>query len=136
MMQDPKGGILLPSTGYIQVHAYSSFAQLPLEDVAVTVSAPDGTAIAMRLTDRSGRITPIDLSVPDRSESQSPDPGSVPFATVDLHANLRGYEQITIENLQVFANTTTSQNLEMIPLSELPGAWEQTELFHTPAQNL
>ena len=39
-------------------------------------------------------------------------------------------------NLQVFADTTTNQNLEMIPLSELPGAWNQTEIFDTPRQNL
>ena len=41
-----------------------------------------------------------------------------------------------IENLQVFADTTTNQNLEMIPLSELPGRWDQTEIFDTPRQNL
>lgn len=90
----------------------------------------------MRLTDRSGRITPIDLPVPDLSASQSPDTGEVPFAAVNIHAQLRGYEQITAERVQVFPNTTTTQDLEMIPLSELPGAWDQTELFDTPPQNL
>ena len=39
-------------------------------------------------------------------------------------------------NLQVFANTTTIQNLEMIPLSELPNAWDQSVLIDTPPQNL
>ena len=126
----------MPATGYIQVHAYSSFAQIPLQGVAVTVTAPDGTAIAMRLTDRSGRITPIPLPVPELSASQSPDTGEVPFATVNIHARLRGYEQITAERVQVFADTTTNQNLEMIPLAELPGSWNQTEDFDTPPQNL
>ena len=126
----------MPATGYIQVHAYSSFAQIPLQGVAVTVTAPDGTAIAMRLTDRSGRITPIPLPVPELSASQSPDTGEVPFATVNIHARLRGYEQTTAERVQVFADTTTNQNLEMIPLAELPGSWNQTEDFDTPPQNL
>ncbi|MBQ2786290.1 MAG: spore cortex-lytic protein [Oscillospiraceae bacterium] len=126
----------MPATGYIQVHAYSSYAQIPLEGVAVTVTADDGTAIAMRLTDRSGRITPIPLPVPDLSASQSPDSGEIPFATVNIHARLRGYEQITAERVQVFADTTTNQNLEMIPLAELPGSWNQTEDFDTPPQNL
>jgi len=126
----------LPATGYIQVHAYSSFAQIPLQGVAVTVTADDGTAIAMRLTDRSGRITPIPLPVPDLSASQSPDTGEIPFATVNIHARLRGYEQITSERVQVFADTTTNQDLEMIPLAELPGSWNQTEDFDTPPQNL
>lgn len=124
------------ATGYITVHAYTSYALLPLKDVAVTVTAPDGTAIAMRLTDRNGQITPIEIPVPERSASLSPDSGSIPFTAVNLYARLRGYEQIEIENLQVFADTTTNQNLEMIPLSELPGAWNQTEIFDTPRQNL
>lgn len=126
----------MPATGYIQVHAYSSFAQIPLQGVAVTVTASDGTAIAMRLTDRSGRITPIELPVPELSASQSPDTGEIPFATVNIHARLRGYEQITAERVQVFADTTTNQDLEMIPLAELPGSWNQAEDFDTPPQNL
>ena len=90
----------------------------------------------MRLTDRNGQITPIEVPVPDLAESQSPDPGERPFAIVNLYARLRGYEQIEAENLQVFAGTTTDQNLEMIPLSELPSQWDQTEIFDTPPQNL
>lgn len=126
----------MPDTGYIQVHAYSSFAQIPLQGVAISVTAPDGTAIAMRLTDRNGRITPIPLPVPELSASQTPDSGVVPFTAVTIHARLRGYEQITAEGVQVFANTTTNQDLEMIPLAELPGSWNQTEDFNTPPQNL
>ena len=124
------------ATGYITVHAYTSYAQLPLKDVAVSVTAPDGTAIAMRLTDRNGLITPIEVPVPDKSESQSPDPEEKPFASVNLYARLKGYEQVESENLQVFADTTTIQNLEMIPLSELPNQWDQSAIFNTPPQNL
>lgn len=126
----------MPATGYIQVHAYTSFAQLPLEDVAITVTSTDGTAIAMRLTDRNGQITPIEIPVPDLAESQSPDPGEKPFANVNLYAHKRGFEQIEAENLQVFADTVTEQNLMMIPLSELPHRWDQTVIFNTPPQNL
>ena len=125
----------MPSTGYIQVHAYSSYAQLPLKDVAVSVTTGDDTVLAMRLTDRSGRITPIEVSVPDLDESLSP--GAVaPFTPVTLYARLAGYEQIEVENVQVFADTVTVQNLEMIPLSELPSLWSKSETFLTPPQNL
>lgn len=126
----------MSSTGYIQVRAYTSNAQIPLKDVAITVTATDGTAIAMRLTDRSGRIVPIEIPVPDKAESQSPDPPETPFAVVNLYARLRGYEQVESENLQVFAQTTTNQDLEMIPLAELPEQWDQSILFDTPPQNL
>lgn len=131
-----KGVIPLTDTGYITVHAYTSYALLPLKDVAISVTAPDGTAIAMRLTDRNGLIVPIEVPVPPRSASLTPYSGETPFTAVNIYARLRGYEQIEIENLQVFANTTTNQNLEMIPLSELPGAWNQTEIFDTSRQNL
>ena len=126
----------MPETGYIQVHAYASDAQIPLEDVSITVTATDGTAIAMRLTDRSGRITPIEIPTPALADSQSPGSPEAPFTAVNLYARLLGYEQIEIENLQVFDDTVTLQNLQMIPLSELPSQWDQAEIFDTPPQNL
>lgn len=131
-----KGGISLSATGYIQVHAYTSNAQIPLENVAVMITNPDGTAIAMRLTDRSGRIEPVPITVPDRAASQTPDTGVVPFTNVNIYARLEDFEQIEAEEVQVFADTVTDQNLEMIPLSELPEAWTKAEVFYTPAQNL
>lgn len=132
----PKGGIYLSATGYLQVNAYASFARIPLQNVSVTVTASDGTAIALALTDRSGKIKPIAIPAPAFDLSQTPDPSQIPFATVTLHARLRGFEQITSENIQIFANTTTDQDLEMIPLSELPSQWSKYELFDTPPQQL
>lgn len=126
----------MPATGYLQVRAYTSRAQYPLSDVAITITAADGTAIAMALTDRNGRIAPIPIPVPERSESLTPDPEERPFTVVNLYAHKRGYERIESENLQLFAETTTLQNLEMVPLSELPGSWKQYILFDTPPQNL
>ena len=126
----------MPSIGYIQVRAYTSYARLPLKDVAVTVTSPDGTAIAMRLTDRSGRILPIEVPVPDKDESQQPEPGEKPFTNVNLYARLAGFEQVDAEDLQVFADTITVQELEMIPLSELPNQFNQSVQYRTPPQNL
>ena len=126
----------MSATGYIKVNAYESYARLPLKNVAVTVTAEDGTAIALRLTDRSGQIAPIEIPVPDLADSQAPDPGERPYAVVNLYAHLRGYELIESENLQVFADTTTVQDLVMVPLAELPQQWDQTAIFLTPPQNL
>ena len=127
----------MSAIGYIQVHAYTSFAQIPLKDVAVAITDTDGAAIALRLTNRSGTLDkPVEITVPNLSASQSPNTGVIPFTTVDLYARLENYEEIHIEKLQIFANTVTNQNLEMIPLSELPDKWNQAEVFYTPAQNL
>ena len=126
----------MPSTGYIQARAFSSNAQFPLQGVAVSITAQDGTALALELTDRSGLTKPIPLPVPDLSESQSPNPESTPFTVVNLHARIKGYEQITAKDIQLFADTTTLQELEMIPLAELPDSWNKAEIFDTPPQNL
>lgn len=91
----------------------------------------------MRLTNRSGFLDePIAIDVPDLSASQTPNTQIIPFSTVNLYARLEDYEQIEIEGLQLFANTITLQNLELIPLSELPNSWAQSEIFRTPSQNL
>ncbi len=126
----------MPETGYIQVHAYAGDAELPLQDVAITVTARDGTAIGARLTDRSGRIVPIEIPTPPLDESQSPGSPDAPFTSVHLHARLRGYEQIDAVDVQIFSGTVTLQDLEMIPLSELPAQWDKSEQFDTPPQNL
>ena len=126
----------MPATGYIQVRAYSSSAQLPLKDVSVAITASDGTAIAMALTDRSGKTTPVAIPGPPLADSQTPGSADAPFTAVTIHARLRGYEQIRAEGVQVFANTVTVQNLEMIPLAEFPTSWDQSEEFDTPPQNL
>ena len=126
----------MPSVGYIQVNAFTSNARIPLKDVAVSVTSEEGTSIAMRLTDRSGRIDPIPVPVPDLEAGQSPDTGETPFTRVNLYARLNGYTQIENEDLQVFPDTVTEQDLEMIPLSELPSSWGNREIFKTPPQNL
>lgn len=132
-----QGGIILPSIGYIQVHAYTSSARIPLQGVAVTITKPDGSAIAMRLTNRSGSLdSPVEIIVPDRSASQTPNTGIIPFTDVNLYARFENFETIEIENLQVFPGTITVQNLAMIPLSELPDSYNKTEIFNTPPQNL
>ena len=126
----------MPSTGYIRVRAYQSRAELPLKDVAVAITATDGTAISLQLTDRSGLTAPVAVPVPDAQAGQTPDTGEIPFTPVNIYARLKGYEQIENENVQVFPGIVTIQNLELIPLSEMPGAYDKREIFDTPAQNL
>lgn len=126
----------MPDIGYIDVNAYTSNAKIPLQDVAITVTATDGTALAMRLTDRNGLIRPIEVPVPALSAGQTPDTGERPYTPVNLYARLEGFEQRENENLQVFPNTVTRLELQMIPLSELPGSWDQIGITDTPAQQL
>ena len=126
----------MAATGYIQVHAFTSKAQLPLKDVTVLITDLNGKAIAIRQTDRSGKIQPVPISTPELSASQAPETGIVPFTAVNIYARLENFEQIEAEGIQIFADTVTNQDLEMIPLAEFPEFWTETESFQTPPQNL
>ena len=127
----------MSATGYIQVRTFTSNAQIPLKDVPVVITDTDGSAIAMRLTNRNGQLdTPIAISVPDRSASESPNTGLIPFSIVNIYARAKNFEEIVAEKVQIFADTITVQNLKLIPLSEFPGNWNASEVFDTPAQNL
>ena len=126
----------MSSKGYLQIWAYASNARYPLEDVAVTVTDYDGRALAMALTNSSGKIPPIEIEVPAKSESESPNPPEIPYERVNLYAHARGYEQVYAEDIQIFADTTTNQELKMIPLSEYPELYDQNALYITPPQNL
>ena len=90
----------------------------------------------MRLTDKNGKIVPVEVPVPDIAAGQSPDSGQIPYTAVNLYARKKGFEQIQSENLQVFPDTVTDQNLELIPLSELSESWNKRETFLNPPQNL
>lgn len=127
----------MSSKGYIQVHSYTSNAQLPLQNVAIAVTDVSGSVIAFRLTNRSGTLdTPIEIEVPELVYSQTPNTGVIPFTRVNLYARLEDYELIENKNLQVFAGTVTDQDLEMIPLSEYPESFLKAEVFETTPQNL
>ena len=127
----------MSSVGYLQVHAYTSNAQIPLKDVAITVTDASGSAIAMRLTNRDGAFDkPISIQTPDISASQQPNTGIFPYTLINLSARVENYEEIDVENIQIFPETQTDQELEMIPLSEFPGTWNKIEIFDTQRQNL
>lgn len=126
----------MSAIGYIQARAYTSSAQLPLRGVTVVVTASDGTAIAMRTTDRSGLIPVIQIPVPDWSESREPGADECPYAQVNMFAYLGGFGPFESKNIQVFADTTTFQNIMLVPLSQLPRGTENSLNVVTPPQNL
>ncbi len=126
----------MPSTGSLQIRAYTSSAQFPLEDVAIAVTAQDGSVIALDLTDDSGKSRLISIPVPEPAQSQEPDQGAAPFTAVNIYAHIAGFELVEAEHVQIFPGVLTVQDLEMVPLSELPNQYDRTILYDTPSQNL
>lgn len=127
----------MAAIGYIQVHTYTTNARIPVEDAAIAITDSDGNALALLLTNQSGMLDePVELEVPDLSAGQSPNTGILPYSLVNIYARAPDFEEIIIKNLQVFPDTVTNQNLELIPLSEFPETWNQAEIFDTQTQNL
>ena len=128
----------MAATGYLTVRTYASRAQLPIANATVVVNenTDDGTRLlAIRITDQSGRISPIPITTPDRADSLSPgDPR--PWTPVELIVEHPDYERVLVENLQVFAGVNSQQDIELLPLNELPDAYNTTEVIDITAQPL
>jgi len=132
-----KEAIYISTIGYLNVHAFASKAQIPIKDTAIKITDNDEDVIAFRLTNRSGKLYDnIQIQVPALTESQSPITQMTPYATVNIYARKENYEEIIVRNVQIFADTVTLQNLELIPLPEFPETGSQTEEFFTQSQNL
>lgn len=129
----------MPSQGYLLARAFTSDALIPVEDATVTVTqmTPEGIVelLATWITDESGKTQPIAIETPDAAASQQPF-HEHPFTVVTVTAEHPLYERIVVNDVQIFPDNTSVQILQLIPLDELPEAWDQTEIFYIPPQNL
>lgn len=129
----------MPSQGYLLAHAFTSNSIIPVEDATVTITqkSPEGLfeLIAIRLTDESGKTNSVAIETPDMAVSQVPSE-KTPFSLVDITAEHPLYERIVVEDVQIFPDNVSIQNLQLIPLDEAPELWNQTEVFQVPPQNL
>lgn len=129
----------MTSHGTLITHVYTSRAQLPIQGatVAITQKSTGGrhTLLATRISDSSGKTTPIPISTPDAGTGLSPG-GAVPFTQVDLWVEAPGYEIQTIQDIQVFPGTETVQELELIPLPEMALSGSRSENVLITPQNL
>lgn len=76
------------------------------------------------------------VKVPAASESRDPNFQGKPFTTVTIRVQHPNYEQIQVDNAQVFAGVMTLQPLELIPLPTFPELYDRVEYFNVPPQNL
>lgn len=128
----------MAADGYLIVRTYSSSGEMPVvgATVSVTEQRENGARlIATRITDRSGRTTPMKISAPNKSESLSPSI-TAPFTDVSIMVEGIGFERVLIENAQIFAGIITEQNIEMIPLGEQPDTFNMTEVIDITPQAL
>ena len=128
----------MTSFGTVQTHVFASRANLPLAGAAVVVTRRTGPGrnelLAIRQTDSSGTTAPVSIPTPAANESLSPGQGSS-FAYVDITADLPGYSQVIVRDVQVFPGVLTLQEIQMVPRDPQSGLPGGQEFFVTP-QNL
>ena len=125
--------------GNIISYAFTSAGRIPLSDVVVRIltSSNEGKEDLMnvQMTDRDGKTNAVPVDTPPPEKSMLPGNGR-PFNIVTMTAELPGYEQIRVENVQIFPNTQTVQYFQLIPLKANPENVTPEELFIIPPQNL
>jgi len=109
-------------TGTVQVHTYTSRANLPLQGATVLITRRDeggrDILISRQMTDSSGNTAPVQIAAPPRSDSLSPGERQA-FSYVDITADMPRYERIVIRDVQVFPGIVSLQAIRMIPVSGL-----------------
>ncbi len=133
----------MQATGTLSVRVYTSQAQIPLEGATVVVAAP-GTEgrwklLSVQCTDSSGKIKNVSIDTPALGESTSPGglPGDgAPCALCSVWAEQPGYAMLQVENVQVFPDVETVQDMELIPLPQGLCSLQQRDQRDIPAQSL
>jgi len=128
----------LPSRGSVIARVYTSDAYIPLEGAQVVFSSVDEAGsrrlLALRLTNSSGLTDPVYVETPDFSESLKPDAALQPYATIEISTSLPGYSRIVAQQVQVFPNIETIQDLQLQPVSDTEQ--NRSETYRGNRQNL
>ncbi len=123
----------MASVGTIMLRVYTSRAQLPVPGATVAVTQKSGGG--RHTTDENGRIAPVRVATPDPAASESPGTPH-PFASCDVWVEAPGYEMLYLENMQVFPNTETLQEVDLIPLPEQAPPASRGETVNVTPQEL
>ena len=112
---------------------------IPISGVRVTVTQNNGNGneiIAFRTTDENGKTEIIEINTPDIELSLDENNNQKPFTSVNVKVEKEGFVIFLIEDVQIFADRLSEQNIEMIPLPEKADYDEYNNVFVVTPQNL
>lgn len=111
----------MAQNGTLIARTFVSRAQLPIADaiVVVAVHEHDGRhkLVSIMRTNESGVAGPVSLPAPDVAGSITPGQNGSAYSSYSLIAEHPDYQLALFENLQIFPNIETVQDIAMIPLS-------------------
>ncbi|MFV0516256.1 MAG: hypothetical protein ACK5MV_02560 [Aminipila sp.] len=128
----------MPEKGSIIVQAFTARRAIPVENATVIITTDNDIEpkiIAYRVTDVDGRTTPVELETPDISNSQTPSEAKA-FATCNIQLDHPMYYSVLVEHVQVFPETESIQQVEMIPLMEFANEDEKSNVVIITPQDL
>ncbi len=114
--------------GTLKVQLFAANRTFPVLGGTVTVlvklNENDSATLFEGLTDINGIIDPITLPAPSSSSTQSPETANIrPFATYTIIATHPQYAMAQFDNVPIFSNIKSIQQIELVPLvntGELP----------------
>lgn len=125
--------------GRLLVRTYISNMLIPIKNTRITVTQNNGNGeeiLAFRLTDENGKTDIIEIDTPDIGLSLDQTNTTTPFTSVNIRVEKEGFVIFVIENVQIFSDRLSEQNVEMIPLPEKAEYDEFNNVFIVTPQNL
>lgn len=126
------------AVGFLVVQAATSRGVIPIAGASVSVlkgSAGAAELFAFRTTAGDGKTEPVALEAPAPALSQQP--ASVrPFTTCTVRASHPLYYTVEVDDVQIFAEETSLQQVEMVPLEENSNPKARVRTFLVEPQNL
>ncbi len=110
----------LTSEGFLSIRIGTAGGALPVEgaDVRIEARDPENQALVYLLTsDQSGKIQVIALPAPQKALSQNPASAAESYSTYDITVFKEGFYTQRIRNVPIFPTVTSTQFIELIPLS-------------------
>ena len=124
--------------GSFTAQVYTSRAELPVENAAVTILTADennSRIISHSLTDSSGKTKPVFIDTPAIELSQAPG-NEYPFTSVNVKIDHPEFYGVLIRDVQIFSDTETLQIAALIPIEETNSRHDVTETVNITPQNL
>lgn len=125
------------SKGYIRVQAFTAAQALPVSGARVTFTETNGDAIAERTTNLNGQTALVEIETPEKNLSQSPqENGTKVFSTINIKVTMPMYQTMIFEEVQVFSDQVSIQNVFLVPLPEYTEPNNQPSTFTVVPQTL
>ena len=105
---------MMSDYGLLRVNAWESSVGFPAENVQVSIADENGTVVYEGTTDDSGQLPPVQLPSPPLSYAQNSQ-NPRPFSQYRLSAVRQDYNDVNINDIQIYAETTAIQNFSLVP---------------------